>query len=396
MSITLPKPLAEVMEIYSTKVFNENAVHWVDVTYAEDPHNFYIRHVQYKKYLDDLQREGPTDDELKIGSLVLYNNDHKGFIRGQICEVNKQSYAIFAIDYGFTDKQIPRAKICGLDKYSRTIPPLAVNCKLHSCFVVGNTWDKQAINIMKKMVRNDPSQITVKGGSTSTKLHVLLNDYTYPEDISTILSYLSLSALTNTKNAANDFQLAIVATLNNVDQPTNNFKYEYPTYKIGDTFHVTHASGRDPKCFYVNHIKDVTTLNNLLVEFGYKGKFCDELNAEQMKVNTPVLAITNYSPLKYQRGIIREIIDSDTCQVQLVDVGDILELPLHQLKYMQEYFLQPAPMAIYCSIQEPIDENSRRLLISGNQYTLTIKAVGFKLEKPYIVTVSQNLNTAIK
>ncbi|XP_059055325.1 uncharacterized protein LOC131849302 [Achroia grisella] len=182
--------LWNMMEEICAKRFDKGSIHWVDVTYIEDPFNFYVRPTSYRKYLQELEAYKPhsiDQTEAVLGTTVIYKSKViKSFIRGKILSIEpSNTFEIQSLDFGCVDKSVPLTEMFKPLFNSNHVGASVLSCKLAYCYPIGGVWNKQSIDAMKDYVGEERAQIKIMENNRDKYVVELVNSC--PDDIAMML-----------------------------------------------------------------------------------------------------------------------------------------------------------------------------------------------------------------
>lgn len=193
--------------IYSVKIpkIEPGSQLLVQVTHINNPGWFFVRPSSLQEFVEEM--EGPTGvsrpirvDELRPGSRVIYNSStSRKLIRGKVIEVNglaENRYCdIHSIDYGWVDTDVSVNDIYIPKEAGAAAPTTAIQCELNYCFPVGNEFDERANEVMRRFIRNEDVEMTVRSiDFARAKVITELRAPTCTDNLSTVLAYMRCSA----------------------------------------------------------------------------------------------------------------------------------------------------------------------------------------------------------
>ncbi|XP_013180017.1 PREDICTED: uncharacterized protein LOC106126740 [Papilio xuthus] len=376
--------IEELMQEITLNNFDVGSSTWVDVTYINNPHSFYVRPTSYRSFLKSMQAHGQKleQQDLQLSmNIVYYSKTLKNFCRGLIYHIDTAkkncTCDIYAIDYGCVEKSVSLKNMYS-PLLEQGLPPLATHCQLANCEPKNGLWKDKEIDAMKCYIGTEKAKLIVKG-KTCLKLIVELFN-SCPDDIATMLALTGYSTLGYNEN--------VISRIPNFKQEKHY--YTYPKIEPGNVLHVRTQSGKDLDNFYVAKVDEyydyINNVNNLLAY----SKQAQSLRPEDMKENK---AISVFVPqfLRYERGIIQKItVSEEKALVQLVDWGFLIEADVSRMKTMSEYYFLNPVIAIYCTIEKSkqFDTSLQKFLHTGCEFLITIEEVGNEFDKPNIVSIS--------
>lgn len=378
--------LQSTLENMCITKFDVQTEHWVDVTHIIDPHDFYVRPTKCSIFIMKLETSQPQTKPSSVNEydVVIYNIDRSNsnvkYGRGRICNKHVDGdsfkYDIFAIDYGYFHKMIPKDFIWECDEDLSKLPPLALHCQLANCAVIGGgAWSEMSIDAFKFYVGNEYAKMLILE-KTFEKLIVELKN-SNPHDISTLMALTEYSTLGYVHNAISRM-------------PTVVPKKKFLTYKninVNDLLHVRVQSGKTLESFYVADVNDYRNFMKECDNITYYTKKESKLPEEQFKVDTLVCVKNDAN--KYERAIITKIISDSRCLVKLVDWGKEKDVHITGMRPMPEYCLNIPVLAIYCSSNErhTYCHAIHRLLCPGFEFVIQIRELGTRFESPNFVNI---------
>lgn len=381
--------IEDLMKRISINNYDVGSSHWVDVTYINNPHSFYVRPTVFRVYMSILNSyvERILPDELCLGSTIVYKSKLlQTYARGRIMfiqtEDGETSCDMYAPDYGCFEKSVPWKRL------RRTcqpvdVPPLAIHCQLADCKPHAETWSRKVIECMKFFVGKERAKMVIRGKTPDSLIVELINSC--PEDIATMLALSGHSTLGYTNNVINRFSVSV---------PEKHY-FTFKEFDVGETLIVRVQAGDSLKNFYVAEVHNYKAYLNERDNFTYFSKKQKELQPEEVKEGMPV-GVLMMANSKYERAYVKEItVPEEKAIVQLVDWGKIVEVPFMRLKAMSEKFFHRPALAIYCSAEESQtwDNGLHKFLYPGYEFKITIREAGDKLDTPYVVNIAPRVST---
>lgn len=376
-----PSPVDQMRQIIDKHHFEVGSKTWVGVTHVNNPQSFFVRIRILDPHMSVIEQRGAPIDPLDIYPQIkiLYKSRIEDkYVRGKVFFIDgtkeDMKCDIFAIDYGFFEKDIPINEVCTIGNgRDHEIPPLAVHCQLANCFPFRGEWCKDATSSLKYYVGKERALMTVREKRSDICVVELQNSC--PDDLSKMMAYAGCSHYGYAEN---------VVTRVNAPQAEKNF-FIHKDLKVGDKLHVRVQSGKELSGFFVADKKDYNVYLNQRVNFTYFSDRSQPLTIDEMKVDKHV-AVYMHSTCKYERGIIREIIGKEKARVQLVDWGSMVDVMLILLRPMSSRFYYYPVTAIYCAIvDQPLPASIARLLL-GTEFLITVIKVGDQFKVPHQVT----------
>lgn len=376
--------IAELMQEITLNNFDVGSSIWVDITYVNNPHSFYVRPTSYRSFITSMQVHGQnlTQQDLQLSmNVVYYSKRLKHFCRGLIYHIDTSkkncSCDIFAIDFGCIEKSIS-LKNMYFALAEQELPPLATHCQLANCEPKNGLWTDKVVDAMKCYIGKEKAKLIVKG-KTCVKVVVELYN-SCPDDIATMLALTGYSTLGYNEN--------VISRIPNFKQEKHY--YTYPKIEQGNILHVRTQSGKDFDNFCVAKVDDYYEYVNNVNNFQAYSKQAQSLRPEDIRENKPVSVYVTHL-VKYERGIIQKItVPEEKALVQLVDWGSLIEVDVSGMKLMSEYYFLKPVIAIYCATEksQQFDNSLQKFLIPGCEFLIKIKKVGNGSDKPNIVTIT--------
>ncbi|XP_013184829.1 uncharacterized protein LOC106130523 [Amyelois transitella] len=359
--------------------------HWIEVTHVNNPNSFYVRQTAYDEYLDDLQAAGAKADkkDLFLGNVLIFDSKtQEDYIRGQIIFIDEENtdltVEMFAMDYGFIEREVPPKKIYK-PKNTNSIPSLVKHCQLELCKPIGGIWKEDAIDAMKFYVGDERTKIIVRDKTDDLLTVTMFNSC--PEDISTMLALMGYSTFGYDGSSINRFSAA--------PAPKQAY-YLYTELQEDDIIKVRVQSGKDLKEFYVADINNFKKYVEERENIAYFAAKADPMKPEDILEGKPVCVQTT-KRFKYERALVKKITVPDSkALVQLVDWGDLIEVPFDSIKPMRESFLLLPAVAIYCTaVEKQLSDNAlHKFLYPGYCFGITVKTVGDSFTTPHVVSIT--------
>ncbi|XP_026760290.2 uncharacterized protein LOC113519397 [Galleria mellonella] len=384
--------LTEMINKFSITSYDKDTSHWVDVTYINHPHSFYVRPTLYRKYMQELQAStGSLIDplDMHVGKIVIYKSEIlKIYARGQVirmnAEINGITCDIQALDHGCLDKAVPLKQMYKpvIDSYN--LPPLAIHCQLSECYPIGRKWDDKSIDAMKCYVGTEQAKVIIKDKKLDILIVELINSC--PDDIATLLVKTDYASL------GFDF----VNNRLSSSSENKNMHYIYKKFKVGDKLWVRVQSGKALDSFFVCAVEDYKPYLQEKKNFTLSYKALNEkIRPEDIEAGLPVAVLTE-DQRYYERAVIKQFTSSqDKYVVQYVDSGNIVTAHFNCMKPLLPYHYTRPALAIYCSIDKESvqDTGLQKLLHPGYDFIIEIKKVGDKHNSPNIVQIMPILST---
>nr|XP_026500685.1 uncharacterized protein LOC113404126 [Vanessa tameamea] len=366
--------------------FDIKTDHWVHVVHIINPHNFYVRPTKYNAFIQKLELIKPTIKPSSVSEhdFVIYNMDQKGqeakYARGKIfngSNENCDKFNIFALDYGYFHRSVPKEHLWQCNQNLSKIPPLALFCQLANCAALGgNDWSEESIDAFKYYVKNERARMIIIDKTFDKLVVELINSN--PSDIATLMALTGYSTLGYVHNAISRMPTIVPEKL----------YFKFKNININEMLHVRVQSGRSLNAFYVAEVNDY---QNYITEYDtitYYTKKEPKLIKEKFKLNTPMCIKNDLG--KYERAIIKDIIVPETkAIVKLVDWGKEEQGHIANMKQIPQQYLKLPVVAIYCSAEEKQvwDNSLYRFLCPGFEFLIQIKQLGKGFESPNIVKI---------
>ncbi|XP_046977126.1 uncharacterized protein LOC124543113 [Vanessa cardui] len=367
--------------------FDIKTDHWVQVIHIINPHNFYVRPTKYREFIQKLELIKPTIKPSSVSEhdFVIYNMDQTGqeakYARGKICYPSNKNcndkFNIFALDYGYFHRAIPKENLWECHQNLSKIPPLALFCQLANCAALsGNDWSEDSIDAFKYYVNNERARMIILDKTFDKLVVELINSN--PGDIATLMALTGYSTLGYVHN--------VISRMPTVVPQKIYFKFK--NINIDEILHVRVQSGKSLNAFYVAEVNDYQNYIKEYDTITYYTKKEPKLIEEKFKLNAPVCIKNDLG--KYERAIIKDIIVPETkAIVKLVDWGKEEQGHISNMKQIPEQYLNLPVLAIYCSVEENQvwDNSLHRLLCPGIEFLIQIKQLGKEFESPNIVKI---------
>lgn len=371
----------QIRQIIGRNNFEVGSKTWVGVTHINNPQSFFVRIRILDQHMGVVEQRGTSISPLDIYPQVkvLYKSRIEDkYVRGKVFFIDTAEQDmkcdIFAIDYGFFEKEIPLQDICTIgNARDHEIPPLAVHCQLANCFPFRGKWCKDATPSLKHYVGKERALLTVTEKRSDVCVVELQNSC--PDDLAKMMAYAGCSNFGYNENAVSRFGAPQV----------EKHVFIHKDLKLGDTLHVRVQSGNDTSGFFVADKKDYKVYLNERVNFSYFSDRLEALSANNLQVGKHVAAFM-HSTCKYERGIIREVVGEDKVRVQLVDWGNTVEVHPILLRPMSSRFYYYPVTAIYCAIVDKHLPLTISRLLLGSEFLITVVKLGDQFNVPHQVT----------
>lgn len=352
---------------------------WVDVTHIRNPSSFYVRPCIYSEFLPALQVDtGKKATELSKQSVVLFKSTLHSWVRGYILKKNKraESYVIFAMDYGFTEKSVQTSDIHEICcSYVLRVPPLAVWCSLTQCQPKEKYWSDSAINMFKEHVDMLPCHVILHETSCSRAQYV---EFILPTQIGKILVMFGVS----TAVVGSNLFVAIKKPF------TKQLYYRHPKLTSYHSYHVILTHKVNDRIFFVTLVNDYEKFCKRKAEFLKFANTLPVLDFFRLKKNLPVCYLTskeaNHAVVEYidrtiDKAILRIMDDGKTIEIEESTMGEAVRaLDENYLKLVRAQV-----KAYFCQSYTEIMVT----LTPGQQYKMKVHTLGQKFDSPYEVSI---------
>lgn len=349
---------------------NVKQSYWVDITHINNPNDFYVRLLEHRELLRDLEMIGGpiTKDEIKPGAIVVYESQiiHKkvrGIIRDIVRDESNPGIKcnIFAMDYGCVDEHVPINEMWNR-QFQNSIGSLIFNCKLTLNLPAGESWTDKDTSDMKILVGNDYGKILVIAMDGIT---YVVNLYSSSlDDIATLMILTSAPQFDYRGNAFADLASA------EPSHPTISSKQLH----VNQMLHVRFQYGKTLHSFYVSQINDFYQYEKNLEDFK---EYCNGQEVptfREIVIGHPY-AVYLIKEKIYERGIVKDIVkEIEEVEMFLVDRGMTVTVPWEWLKIIEEIYCQPPGIAIHCCARKVWVNNSflNMVLFPGVEYYINI------------------------
>ncbi|XP_037869341.1 uncharacterized protein LOC119629023 [Bombyx mori] len=366
--------------------FLERHYYWVDVTHIESPDEFYVRPVAFRNDLRFLQapRELIKVCELQIGRIVSYKSEVvQCFVRGQLILIQMIPSGVgheivcdlFAMDYGFIDKQIPIWKIFKIRKYAN-LPALSTKCSLANYVLKPSPAEtKNDTLIMRQAlgVKRAKMRVCAKYGNT---ILVDLNEGT-PNDVS--ISIVQMN------NPPSKYMVELDEEVNEVARR----QLRYIRCHVGDVLHVIMRYVSTPYRFFVSDIRTYRAYIASRPDFSYYCQYQQPLTLDKVH---PGLCVAIELPDEiYERAIVLTVDKKEKkILVNKIDFGEVIETTIDKLKPVKEQVFNHMPALAMCcssSLAAPYAYELMKELEKKPEFMIRFTSIGCTFETPSLVDI---------
>lgn len=359
--------------------------YWVDVTHVNSPHDFFVRLIEYRGCMKDLEKAGVpiTENDINYGAIVIYesptiNKKVRGFVVRVVIDDSNLDLRchIYAMDYGCLDESVPLNNMwtCFMET---NVDPLAIHCKLYLCMPNGLEWSEKDVNNMKFFVNNDYAKIRICGVDSMSYVVELYCGGS--DDVSTLMALIGSSNFGYISNT--------VISMSRKKPLCLSFKYKQ--LRVGDKLHVRLQNGRSLQNFYVATLDDYRQYRRYLKDFKEHCKRQNEAQFSDVSIGQ-TYGVFLSEENSYERGLVRKVIDNQRkIEIYLVDRGQTITVPWEYLKSLGQMQFEQCSISIHCCAEggQTWDNYLRKLLYPGVKFYIVIRQLGDG-KKPNIVSIS--------
>ncbi|XP_072931205.1 uncharacterized protein [Epargyreus clarus] len=355
---------------------------WVDITYINNPHSFYVRPRAYGVHMPYLQARGEKihPSQIRVGDVHIFKSRMlRCYARGKIVEIeddHEPLYKLLAIDYGCIEVDVSIHRIWHL-YHKANVPGLVTHCQLADCMPLGNTWSSDAIEAMKDFMEGERAKIIIRSkapGIVAVELH-----NSCPDDISTLLTLTGYTTFEYVYNSPMEYPML----LQHYNMPRG--------LHVNVPMQVRMTSGTFPENFYVVLVEEYQVYMQDRNDFRHYAQNQISRRLQDLRIGAPV-AVYYLAQNEYERGIVKELHPvTQTVRVKLVDIGTEVVEDIGRIKAVPEWYLRIPARAIYCTVHRGRFLETDRLEQFTNphgEFVVTIDELG-PAHGPHVVTVSR-------
>lgn len=355
---------------------------WVDVTYINNPHSFYVRPRVYAMHLPYLQARGEKIEasEIRLGDVHIFKSRMlRCYARGKVIQIEGETEPLFkllAIDFGCIENEVSIHRIWQL-YHKANVPGLVTHCQLADCMPHGSAWDDPAIEAMKSFVEGERAKIIIRSktpGAIAVELH-----NSCPDDIATLLALTGYTTFRYVYNSPMEYPMLLD-------------HYTVPReLKVKSPMRVRMTAGTFPENFYVVLVDEYQTYMQDKNDFRYYSQGQMSIRMEDLKIGSPV-AVYYIAENEYERGIIKELHPvTQKVRVKLVDTGIEVVEHIARIKPVPEWYLRIPARAIYCTVHKSqflLTKTLSQYTNPNGEFVISIEELG-KDHAPHSVIVSR-------
>ncbi|XP_041986903.1 uncharacterized protein LOC121738737 [Aricia agestis] len=382
--------------------YQRGSSYWVTVTNITTPINFYVRSTNYDNLLELLQSHfvKAIKEEHNVypnlDDIVVYRAWGRGgkIMRGRVIQINLSELSttchIFALDYGYIDEDVELKDIFLCDEDIEAIPPLAIQCQLYQCGLIGDSWLEDSIEAFKFYIGGERCKMIVQN-NIHNKLTVQLFN-TCPEDISSMLALTGYSNLGYVDPFASRIYSKSNATKTPKIERTHKYYYNYIERTVNTTLCVRMLHYINFEEFYVAVIQEYRKDRKLLKDITGKVAKEREIREEELVVGRPVAVLVKEAEWKEvgYRGIIECVMPETHASVCLVDSGRRVLAEKTNIRSIPQSLLEHPVTIICCRTDElGIGITMSSFKQKGFKFNITIKEPGSELKVPYSVLTTR-------